>query len=611
MKLTFDAKIVGREIHCEIGTDTSISAPVFCCSNFVPSVVVRGGTLVRTVAGYTEVALPDIPAGGSVTLVMAFREPSFAPKNRAWLPLGPYLRTRAGPLALPQIETGVRTNSAPPRVAAEFAGLKLVPQPTFWAAAEGRVAVTGFACADVRLKAVDDLASRLNFAPFLEAGGVPLVVGIKAELAEGAYEITVQREGVEVAAGGDEGLFSAAITLLNLRETCEGQLACGTIKDAPRFGWRGQHLDCARHFYEVETILRLLDLMALIKLNRFHWHFSDDEAFRLEVTTAPELWQRTAIRGEGQLVPGVYGGGIRAGGSYSQADVTRILERAAALHIEVLPEIEVPAHGYALNIARGGMRDPGDNSQATSVHGYLDNVINPAMPETWKLIEPLALEVAGMFPIGILHLGCDELPGAAWSASPAVEKLKAEQGLETRDDVQGWMMERLGGFLEKHGIRSAAWEEAAKGGNGGLGHGALLFSWTGQGPGIEAARRGYDVVMCPAQNVYFDMAHTSDPEDWGAAWAAYVGLEDVMNWRPVPKGAEDVAERIVGVQGCFWSEFTTTDREMEPMLAPRILGLANKGWDKLDQVDGPGLRALAQSYASLFDKMGWQRHRGA
>ena len=257
------------------------------------------------------------------------------------------------------------------------------------------------------------------------------------------------------------------------------------------------------------------------------------------------------------------------------------------------------------------MRDPGDNSAAVSVHGYLDNVINPAMPETWKLIEPLALEVAGMFPIGILHLGCDELPPAAWSASPAINALKAEHGLETRDDVQGWMMERLAGFLELHGIRSAAWEEAAKGKNGGLGHRALLFSWTGQGPGIEAARRGYDVVMCPAQNIYFDMAHTRDPDDWGATWAAIVALEDVMNWKPVPAGAEDVADRIVGVEGCFWSEFTTRDVEMEPMLAPRILGLANKGWDRNDSVDGSGLRALAQSYAAVFDLMGWQRHAGA
>ena len=123
---------------------------------------------------------------------------------------------------------------------------------------------------------------------------------------------------IEVVCAGDEGLFHAAITLMTLRETHGAALPCGVIRDAPRFGWRGQHLDCARHFYRVETILRLLDLMALLKLNRFHWHFSDDEAFRLQVNCAPEIWQRTELRGEGHLVPGVFGGGIESGGSYSQ-----------------------------------------------------------------------------------------------------------------------------------------------------------------------------------------------------------------------------------------------------------------------------------------------------
>ena len=611
MKLTFEARIVGREIHCEVGSDTAIAAPVFCCSNFVPSQVVSGGTLVKAVAGYTEVALPDIPAGGTVAFAMAYREPGFAPRNRAWLPLGAYLRTKVGALALPQVETGVRVQEAPPRMVAEFAGLRLVPQPSSWVAAAGTLVVSGFACGDARLGAVDDLARRLNFAPFLDGAAVRLSLRDDAGLVVGAYEVRIGPDGVTVASGDDEGLFNAAITLLNLRETYQGQLPCGVIRDAPRFGWRGQHLDCARHFFAVETILRLLDLLALLKLNRFHWHFSDDEAFRLQVSSAPEIWQRTEMRGEGHLVPGLFGGGIVSGGSYSPADVKRILDRAAALKIEVLPEIEIPGHAFALNLARGGMRDPGDNSMALSVQGYADNALNPAMAATWELVEPLCLEVAGMFPFGMLHLGCDELPPASWSASPAVAALKAEHGLETRDDVQGWMMEKLAGMLVGHGFKVAAWEEAAKGANGGLGHGALLFSWTGQGPGIAAARAGYDVVMCPAQNVYFDMAHTSEPGDWGTAWAAIVGLEEVVNWRPVPVGAEEVADRIVGVQGCFWGEFTTRDSEMEPMLVPRILGLANKAWDVGDTVDGVGLRGLAQVYAGLFDRMGWQRHRGA
>ena len=605
MTLTFDARIVGAEIHCDIGSDLAITEPIFCFSLMVKPGVVSGATLLRTYAGYAEVLLPDIPAGGVVRFVLRHDRAGFAVHNRAWLPLGGYLRTKAGCVALPGLAEGVK-GDVPPRVVPWFQGLPLVPQPAEWHPAGGTVAVDGFA--GEALEPLAALAGRLNLGLH---GALAVQVETVPDMAENAYDMVIERTGVTIRAAGEAGVFAAGISLLTLLQTTGGDLPLGRIVDAPRFGYRGQHLDCARHFYRVETILRLLDLMALLKLNRFHWHFADDEAFRVEVDCVPDLWRKTAFRGEREAVPAVYGGGIRAGGSYSKADVALVLQRAEQLRIEVLPEIEIPAHSHALIKAVPGLRDPGDNGEEVSVHGYLDNIVNPAMQATWDFLHPLVAEIAGMFPIGMLHLGCDEAPHGAWSGSPAVAALKAREGLATQDDVQGWMMARLAAHLAERGIRSAAWEEAAKGGNGGIGNDALLFSWTGQGPGIEAARRGHDVVMCPAQHVYFDMAHTGDAADWGAAWAAFVALEDVVAWLPVPKGAEDVAHRIVGVEGCFWSEFTTEDRQMEPMLAPRILGMANKAWDRRDSLDGPGLRALAQVYAPLFDRIGWRWHKGA
>jgi hexosaminidase len=169
------------------------------------------------------------------------------------------------------------------------------------------------------------------------------------------------------------------------------------------------------------------------------------------------------------------------------------------------------------------------------------------------------------------------------------------------------MMEKLAAYLSERGIRAAAWEEAAKGKKGGIGNDALLFSWTGQGAGIEAARRGHDVVMCPAQHVYLDMAHSSSSDDWGAAWAAYIALEDTVSWDPVPQGAEDIAPRIAGVEGCFWGEFTTDDSQLDAMLVPRILGVACKAWEEDRKTDGHRLLTLARSYAPLFGRMGWQQ----
>ena len=158
-------------------------------------------------------------------------------------------------------------------------------------------------------------------------------------------------------------------------------------------------------------------------------------------------------------------------------------------------------------------------------------------------------------------------------------------------------MARLAGHLAAKGIRAAAWEEATRGANGngamaadrpgGIGHDALIFSWTGQGAGVEAARRGHDVVMCPGQNTYLDMAHSDGADDWGANWAAFIGLEDTVDWQVVPEAAPDIADRIAGVQGCFWGEFTTEDRQMEAMLAPRLLGVACKAWEADETTDGP------------------------
>ena len=343
--------------------------------------------------------------------------------------------------------------------------------------------------------------------------------------------------------------------------------------------------------------------MALLKLNRFHWHFADDEAFRLHLDSLPELAQ-SHWRGEGELLPGVFGGGIRSGGGYSRADAARVIAHAKALNIEVMPEIEVPAHALALARIWPDTRDPQDSGNEASVQGYPANVMNPARDESWRIWSAMAREVGEIFPFDVLHLGGDELPEATWMGSPAARDLMSREGLATTQDLQGWTMHRLAAEVAAQGKTPAAWEEAAKGRQG-IENGALLFSWTGQGPGLDAARAGYDVVMTPGQKVYLDMAQTADPDDWGATWAAIIGLEDTIDWDPVPDDEPEIEARIRGVQGTFWSEFTTRDAEMEPMLAPRILGVATMGWQARGTPDPEVLRGLAHAYAPVFAAMGW------
>jgi len=600
--MKFDAAIDGRTIRCTITADRPLAAPVFCFSCMAPVTALEGGDRIAGLGGYAEIRLPDLETGRPHHLTLAHENPDFAPTNRAWLPLGAYLRTDAGPLPLPALPAGVRPRPFPaPETSPD---LRLCPQPCAFAAAGGVLEARGFRCDDPRLAPIDALARRAGLGPLLDPDGAALRLAPDAACPPEGYRLEIAPEGITLHHADGAGARHGAITLMTLRATHDGRLPCGVIEDAPRFEWRGQHLDCARHFYEVDTILRLLDLMALMKLNRFHWHFADDEAFRLDVPGLPEL-RRTHLRGEGQLLPGLFGGGIRSGGGYSRADADRVIAHAGALGIEVMPEIEVPAHALALARLYPETRDPQDSGTEASVQGYPGNVMNPAMDESWRIWETMVDEVAAIFPCPVIHLGCDELPAGAWDGSPAADALKAGEGLGTRDDLQGWVMHRLAGRLAGMGRIPAAWEEAARGRQG-IGYGAILFSWSGQGPGLDAARAGYDVVMTRGQHLYLDMAHTSDPEDWGASWAAIIGLKDTIAWEPVPDDEPELEDRIIGVQATFWSEFTTRDAEMEPMLAPRILGAATMGWQSRGTPDPDVLAALAQAYRPVFEAMGWR-----
>lgn len=586
--MKYDCRFQDDLIICTLTPDRDLRDAVFCFSGMAPLTPVQGGTLLKSVGSYTELALPHIAKDTAHEVSIRYAE-GHRPANRAWMPLGPYLRLGAETIVLPPTKAGRQVPEAELHAENTLTDdmLPLAPQPTQWRATEGSITVDGFAIEGAAFEAVAALADRQKMA---FRGAYP-VVFVDENLLQDAYRLTIGTDRITIAASSYGGQFYAGITLLTLLRG--GAIPCGEVYDAPRFGWRGQHLDTARHFYEPKSILALLDLMALLKLNRFHWHFSDDEAFRIELDTLPDLTAKTAQRGEGQFLPGLFNGALVQGGTYSKDTVRQIIAHAAALNIEILPEIEAPAHAFALTEIYPDTRDPGDNGTETSVQGYVRNVVNPAMPKTWEVLEKIVDEVGDLFPFDHLHLGCDELPKDTWMSSPKARALMAEHGLKTTQDLQGWTIAKLAAYAADKGLRPAAWEEAAQGNNGGIGNNAILFSWTGQGPGLDAARAGYDVVMTPAQHVYFDMAHTDDPDDWGASWAAFIDLSDTVTWDPVPD--PDLADRIIGVQGAFWSEFTTKDSEIWPMIMPRMLGPAMIGWQH-DRPTPSDIHALAPFY---------------
>jgi hexosaminidase len=609
-------------ISCVLSTssDSVSTAPVLCFSLLDEPQVISGGTRLETLGGFCAIRLD-----GTLTSETPLRfEVAYPARhgvkvvNRAWLPQGVYIRADDG--STTGVKTGpsgvVETGPAPK--VHDSGILRLVPPPTSWRPANGICSASAFHLKtgdpfDGAFAAVDALALRNGTGAFLQAAGVPVTLTKASDLPPEGYRLQIGADEISITASDRAGAFHAAITLLTLRTTYGGKLPVGTLQDAPRFSWRGQHLDCARHYFQPETIYRLIDLMALLKLNVFHWHFADDEAFRLQVTSFPELWQKSEFRGEGQTIPGVFGGGAGpTGGSYTLKMARQLVRRAKEIGIDVLPEIEVPAHALVLARIFPNLRDPDDTGTEASVQSYRENTINPALPEMWDFVFKLSTEVASIFPFAHLHLGGDELPDKTWQGSPMVAGMLAQDNqMQTMQDVQGYTMERLAAYLGELNIRPCAWEEGALGSNGGIGNDALLFSWSGQGPGLTAARRGYQVVMCPGQHAYFEMAHSDRPDDWGGSWAAVIGLGDTVDWDPVPADEPELESNIMGVEGAFWGEFTTLDTEMEPMLAPRILGLAAKAWSAQGAIDRRSITELAGHYGPLFETIGWQWHKGA
>ncbi|NOR63396.1 MAG: family 20 glycosylhydrolase [Rhodobacteraceae bacterium] len=578
-----------------------------CFSMMAPVALKSAGSILRRVGGYTEL-LADFTKDFTIT----FQDESFEIFNIGWLPQGAYLRLKDGTCIDVEVDFPLPKPRQTPHVsAAKNIDLRLVPQPTHWQPSGGILeAPSGFSISESpfagALNAASQLATRNALFPLM-GGPVPLEVLSDSSLELEAYMLDISANSATITAASTAGAFYAAVTLINLQATYNGQIPTGTITDSPRFEWRGQQLDCARHFYQPETLLKLLDLMALFKLNRFHWHFSDDEAFRLEVESFPEIWQKTAVRGEGCLIPGVFGGGQGpTGGSYSLDFARALVSRASDLQIEVLPEVEIPAHAYALNQVFPALMDAGDNSLAPSVQGYIDNTMNPAQPFTWALTEALIREVTDIFPFKHIHLGCDERPLAAWLKSPKAQAFMLEHGLKAADDLQEWIIAKAARFAQSCGAQPCAWEEAIKGQDGGIGNGAILFSWTGQGPGLEAARNGYKVVMTPAQHLYFDHTHSTDFTESGARWAGFLPLEKTVAWHPVPPDEPELEANIIGVEGAFWSEFTHADAEMEPKLAPRILGLTEMAWrDKSNPANALSIQRMARVYEPIFARIGW------
>ncbi|MEU4996727.1 beta-N-acetylhexosaminidase [Streptomyces sp. NPDC021622] len=433
--------------------------------------------------------------------------------------------------------------------------------------------------------------------------GLPLAPGVQGSavalriddaLAPEAYRLAVAEGGVEIRGGAASGVFWGAQTLRQLlgpeafRRAPIGSgrqwtLPLGVIEDAPRFRWRGMMLDVSRHFMPKDGVLRYLDLLAAHKLNVFHFHLTDDQGWRIEIKRHPKLSEVGSWRPRSKW-------GHRAselwnetphGGHYTQDDIREIVAYADALHIAVVPEIDIPGHSQAAIAAYPelGNTDVVDTSSlgVWDTWGVNPNVLAPT-EETLRFYEGVFEEVLELFPSTFIHVGGDECPKDQWKQSPTAQARIKELGVGDEDGLQSWFIRHFDKWLSARGRRLIGWDEILE---GGLAEGATVSSWRGYGGGIAAAKAGHDVVMCPEQQVYLDHRQHGGADE--PAPIGYVRtLEDVYRFEPLPPElTEDERGHVLGTQANVWTEVMEYHARVDYQVFPRLAAFAEVAWSAL------------------------------
>jgi len=397
-----------------------------------------------------------------------------------------------------------------------------------------------------------------------------------ARLGDEGYRLTVTRSRITIRAYRPAGAFYAVQTLRQLLppeifraapvDSVSWTVPGVEIEDMPRFPWRGAHLDVSRSFMPKEFVKKYIDLLALHKLNRFHWHLTDDQGWRIEIKKYPRLtsvgaWRRNTLVGVQNQYPDtlqwVYDN-VPHGGFYTQDDVREVVAYAKARFITVVPEIEMPGHAQAAIAAYPELGNTGQQMEVLRRFGVNPNIFNPE-ESTVRFLQDVLTEVIALFPGKYIHIGGDEAVKNQWQASPRVQALIRERGLKDEHEMQSWFIHQMDAFLTAHG-RS-------------------LIGWDGMEGGIAAALAGHDVVMTPTSHTYFDYYQAQDRSTEPMAIGGLLPLDTVYAFEPVPAAlTAEQAAHILGTQGQIWTEYQRTPKNVEYMVFPRLLALAEVAW---------------------------------
>jgi hexosaminidase len=523
-----------------------------------------------------------------------------------------------------QIQAQIKTEVTP---------ISILPQPTKLTPVTGNFTITNATKMIVPNDNADILRVALMFADRLKIDGtkVPIIdlnnsksntnviFFLKTEdedLGTEGYRLSVTPSQININAATAQGFFYAVQSLLQLLPTevfsptpykskITWRIPCVEIEDQPRYKYRGLHLDVGRHFQPVSFVKKFIDMMAMHKMNNFHWHLTEDQGWRIEIKKYPKLtevgaWRKETLIGHNNADGAKKYDGERYGGFYTQAEIREVVAYAKERFVNIIPEIEMPGHAQAALAAYPELScDPTKQYEVATSWGVFKDVFCPT-EKTFTFLEDVLTEVMDLFPSKYIHIGGDECPKDAWKKSAFCQDLMKKEGLKDEHELQSYFIQRIEKFLNAKGRSIIGWDEILE---GGLAPNATVMSWRGTEGGITAAQQDHDVIMTPGSHCYLDK-YQADPETEPLAIGGLITLETAYSYEPTPTILNnEQAKHIIGAQGNVWTEYLRYSSQVEYMAFPRAIALAEVLWTTKSRRNYDNFITRLQTHFKRLDRM--------
>jgi len=508
---------------------------------------------------------------------------------------------------------------------------QIIPQPEFISMQQGRFLVSS----TTKIIAEESLNNEASYLSGLlngvqdldvdivkeagEKGNIKLELDASIENDEG-YALSVSFERIIISGKTAQGIFYGIQSLRQLmpidmesnkNEVFELTIPAVEIKDSPRFAYRGMHLDVGRHFFPVSDVKKYIDLIAMHKMNTFHWHLTEDQGWRIEIKKYPRLTEIGAYR-KGTAIglagtrnaPYTYDT-IPYGGFYTQEEIKDVVAYATRQHITIIPEIELPGHSSAALAAYPEFGNTKGPYEVAKRWGIFKEIYAPT-EETFAFLEDILSEVMDLFPSKFIHIGGDEALKDEWEKSAYAQEVIQREGLKDEHELQSYFIARIEKFLNANGRDIIGWDEILE---GGLAPNATVMSWRGIDGGIAAAKQGHNVIMTPGTHCYFDYYQEAEEnriQEPITGSVRFTTVEKVYNYEPIPEGlTNDEAKFILGAQGNVWTEYMPTYGIVEYKVLPRMTALSEVVWSPKESRDWEGFHSRLQYMARRYDALGY------